>query len=219
MKVIIVGCGRLGIELAERLLEKKFDLSIIDSVRAAFNSLPSDFQGQTVEGEALNQDVLVRAGIEKADALAAVTNSDPLNAVVAHIARTVYHVPHVVVRNYDPRWREVHEIFGSQIVSSTSWGAQRIEELIDHAEVKTIYSAGNGEVEIYEFEVSDLFSGRTLGELMEQENCLPVSLTRAGTAILPNKDTVLVKDDVITFSATNEGVQHIRKCLAGKMEA
>jgi trk system potassium uptake protein TrkA len=214
MKVIIVGCGRLGIELAERLLEKKFDLSIIDSVRAAFNSLPSDFQGQTVEGEALNQDVLVRAGIEKADALAAVTNSDPLNAIVAHIAKTVYHVPHVVVRNYDPRWREVHEIFGSQIVSSTSWGAQRIEELIDHAEVKTIYSAGNGEVEVYE-----LFNGRTLGELMEQENCLPVSLTRAGTAILPNKDTVLVKDDVITFSATNEGVQHIRKCLAGKMEA
>ena len=219
MKVIIVGCGRLGVQLAERLLDKKADLSIVDAVRAAFNSLPTDFQGQTVEGEALNQDVLVRAGIEKADALAAVTNCDPLNAIVAHIARTVYHVPHVVVRCYDPRWREVHEVFGSQVVSSTSWGAQRIEELIDHEEVKTVYSAGNGEVEVYEFEVPDSFSGRKLGELLTENESLPVSLTRAGKAVLPTSETILAKDDVIDFSATYEGVQHIRACLTGKQEA
>jgi trk system potassium uptake protein len=214
MKVIIIGCGRVGVVLAQRLILRDADIAIIDNVRAAFNNLPSDFDGLTIEGDALNQDVLIRAGIEKADALVSVTNCDPLNAVVAQIARTIYHVPHVVVRNYDPRWRELHEMFGFQMISSTSWGAQRIEELIENEDVRTVFSAGNGEVEIYEFEVTDKLHNHVLGELMACEECLPVSLTRAGKAILPNKDTILAKDDLIQFSATIDGVRVIRGLLA-----
>jgi trk system potassium uptake protein len=214
MKVIIIGCGRVGVVLAQRLILRQADVAIIDNVRAAFNNLPTDFDGLTIEGDALNQDVLIRAGIEKADALVAVTNCDPLNAVVAQIARTIYSVPHVVVRNYDPRWRELHEMFGSQVISSTSWGAQRIEELIENENVRTVYSAGNGEVEIYEFEVTEKLDHHKLGELMACEECLPVSLTRAGKAILPNKDTLLLKDDLIQFSATISGVRVIRGLLA-----
>ena len=142
------------------------------------------------------------------------TNCDPLNAVVAQIARTIYNVPHVVVRNYDPRWRELHEMFGSQVISSTSWGAQRIEELIENENVRTVYSAWNGEVKSMSFEVTEKLDHHKLSELMACEECLPVSLTRAGKAILPNKDTLLVKDDLIQFSATISGVRVIRGLLA-----
>jgi trk system potassium uptake protein len=209
MKVIIVGCGRLGVILAERLLRKKTDISIIDNIRASFNSLPPDFEGQTIEGEALNQDVLIRAGIDKADALVAVTNCDPLNAVVAHVARTIFNVPHVVVRNYDPKWRELHELFGFQVISSTAWGAQRIEEMIENEDIKMVYSAGNGEVEIYEFEIPGHLTGQALKEIMNTAEALPVSLTRGGKAILPTLETVLEKDDVLQVSATNTGAVHI----------
>jgi trk system potassium uptake protein len=214
MKVIIVGCGRLGVILVQRLLQKNAQISIIDTVGASFVNLPAGFIGQTIEGDALNQDVLLRAGIEKADALVAVTNCDPLNAVVAHIAYSIYHVPHVIVRNYEPRWRELHEMFGLQVISSTSWGAQRIEELIENEDVRTVFSAGNGEVEIYEFEVTEKLHNHTIGELMACKECLPVSLTRAGKAILPNADTLLEKDDLIQFSATIDGVRIIRGLLA-----
>lgn len=212
MKVIIVGCGRLGIVLAQRLMLKKADITVVDSVKAAFTHLPSDFEGQTVEGDALNQDVLLRAGIDKADALVAVTNCDPLNAVVANIARTIFNVPHVVVRNFDPKWRDLHEMFGFQVISSTSWGAQRIEEMIENADVRMVYSAGNGEVEVYEFEIPASLAGKQLGEFTSEE-CIPISLTRAGKAVLPRPDMTLEKDDLVQISATNVGAKAIHDRL------
>ncbi|MBU0494614.1 MAG: TrkA family potassium uptake protein [Chloroflexi bacterium] len=129
MNMIVIGCGRVGAQLAYRLYQQGHKV-VVDPVAEAFENLPADFRGRTVEGEVLNQDVLRRAGIEQADGLAAVTSLDPVNAVVAHVARTVYHVPTVVVRNYNPRWRVIHEAFGLPVISSTSWGAQRIEELL-----------------------------------------------------------------------------------------
>src|SRR3970282_11551 len=85
--------------------------------------------------------------------LAAVTNSDSLNAVVGHLARQIYHVPNVLARNYDPIRRPLFDAFGLQVVSSSSWGAQRIEELLLNGGQRVIFEAGNGEVGIYELTV------------------------------------------------------------------
>jgi len=215
MRVVIVGCGRLGSELATRLFEKGHEVSIIDNVPAAFNNLPANFQGRIIEGEALSDDVLHRAGIERADALAAVTNQDALNAVTAHIARVVFEVPVVVVRNYDPYTRPLHEAFDLQVVSSSSWGAQRMEELLYHGEIRTIFSAGNGEVEVYEITVPKAWQGRRLCDLMEPEQSLAIALTRAGKAVLPPGEMELRSEDVITISATLEGIEAIRSRVNG----
>ena len=210
MKIIIIGCGRLGVELACRLNKSGADLAIVDNIAASFSNLPSNFEGLTVEGEALNQDVLLRAGIEKADGVAAVTNCDPLNAVIGQIAKVVYNVPHIVVRNFDPRWRPIHEAFHHQLVSSTSWGAQRIEELLYHAEVRTVYSAGNGEVEVYEIAIPEKWNGKLLREVLTSSECIPVSITRAGRASLPTPESVVQTGDVIHFTATMEGAQTVK---------
>ncbi|HUM27755.1 MAG TPA: NAD-binding protein, partial [Anaerolineales bacterium] len=146
MNLIVVGCGRVGAELAYRLFKGGHQVTIVDSNRQAFNRLHPDFRGRTLEGEGLAENVLDRAGIKEADGLAAVTNSDTLNAVVAHTARIYYHVPVVVARNYDPNLRPVIESFGLQTVSSTFWGAQRVEELLINPAQRVVYSAGNGEV-------------------------------------------------------------------------
>jgi trk system potassium uptake protein TrkA len=218
MNIIVVGCGRVGAELAYRLYQKGHQVTVIDQLDTAFDNLPPDFRGRMVEEEVLNQDVLRRAGIEQADGLAAVTNSDSVNAVVAHVARAAYHVPNVVVRNYDPSWRPLHEAFGLQVISSASWGAQRLEELLYHAEIRTVFSAGNGEVEIYEFSVPEAWHGRSLQDLLPEGQCLAVALTRAGRAILPSDEMLLEAGDVVLLSATADGIEVLRQQLSSAQD-
>jgi trk system potassium uptake protein TrkA len=219
MNIVIVGCGRVGAELAYRLFRRDNHVAVIDRIEASFRNLPVDFRGRTVEGEALNRDVLVRAGIQEAQGFAAVSSSDTLNAVVAHIARIAYHVPNIYVRNYDPLYRHMHEAFGHQIVSSSSWGAQRIEELLMNADIQTIYSAGNGEVEIYEFQIPSSWGGRSISELVANSQAIPVALTRAGNAVLPAPDTQLQQGDIVLFSAALEGAKELHDRLAQLKEA
>jgi trk system potassium uptake protein TrkA len=218
MEVIVIGCGRVGSELAYRVYKKGHHVTIVDSNENSFQNLPADFRGRTIEGEALNQIVLRRAGIETADGLAAVTNSDTLNVAVAHVARTVYEVPNVVVRNYDASLRSLHEAFDLQVVSSTSWGAQRVEEMLYHHEMRSVFSAGNGEVEIYEFTVPSEWNGHSLGEILPAQNVTPSALTRAGKAILPENATILNTGDVVLVSATFDGITNLRQRLKTSLE-
>jgi trk system potassium uptake protein TrkA len=213
MKVIVIGCGRLGAELAARLFQRGNQVSVIDVDQSAFTKLPPNFEGRINEGEAINRDVLHRAGIERADTVAIATDSDVLNAVVGHLARTYYKVPNVVVRNHDPRYRPIQEAFGLQVVSAMSWGAQRIEELIYDADIRAVFSAGNGEVEVYEISLPESWDGKTIGEVTSSEAYVPVSVTRAGRAILPSANMVLKAGDVLYISATLDGIEALRKRL------
>jgi trk system potassium uptake protein TrkA len=218
MNLIVVGCGRVGAELAYRLYQGGHQVTVIDEVAQAFDNLPSDFRGRTLEGEVLNQDVLRRAGIAQADGLAAVTNSDSINAVVARVACAVYHVSNVVVRNYDPRRRLLHEAFGLQVVSSASWGAQRMEALLHETRIRPVFSAGNGEVEVYELAVPGVWQGRSLQELLPEGDCLAMALTRAGKAMLPAVDAPLEAGDVLLLSATMDGIEALRQRLGEREE-
>ncbi len=213
MKYVVVGCGRVGAELAQRLQAQGHEVTVVDQEEEAFHNLGPAFQGRTVEGEVLNQNVLRRAGIEEADGLAAVTNSDTLNAVVAHAAREVFHVPSVVARNYDPTRRLLYEAFGLQMVGSSSWGAQRVEEMLYHQDIRTVFSAGNGEVEVYEVVIPAAWAGRPLAELTEGEGLQIVAHSRAGRAEIPDPSLRLAEGDLLHVSATLEGIVALRKRL------
>ncbi|HMK08111.1 MAG TPA: TrkA family potassium uptake protein [Anaerolineales bacterium] len=213
MKYIVVGCGRVGSELANRLHAAGHEVCVVDPEATAFANLGPGFRGRTIQGEVLNQHVLRRAGIETADGVAAVTNSDSLNAVVAHAARVIFRVPNVVARNYDPRRRAVFEAFGLQVISSTSWGAQRMEELLHHGELLSVFSAGNGEVEVYEVTIPAAWAGRRLGDLTREGVC-GVAHTRAGRASLPEAELRLEEGDIVDVSATLEGMEWLRARLA-----
>lgn len=215
MNMIVIGCGRVGSELAYRLYKKGHRVTVIDKVDSAFANLPPDFRGRTLEGDPLNQELLKRAGIEHAGGIALVTSSDSLNAVVAHVARTVYGVSNAVVRNYEPQWRPMFEAFNLQVVSSSSWGAQRLEELLYQVEMRSVFSAGNGEVEIYEFTVPSGWQGKTLRELLPVENCILAGLTRAGNALIPDLSFPLLEGDVVLVSATLNGIEELRNRVAG----
>jgi trk system potassium uptake protein TrkA len=213
MNVIVVGCGRVGAELAFLLYRRGHDVNIIDHVGSSFSHLDPAYRGRTTEAEPLAEGVLEKAGIREARALASVTNSDAVNAVVAHVARTVYGVPNVVARNYDPRWRALHEAMGLLSVSSTAWGAQRTSELLERPRLRPVFSAGNGEVELYEVTVPEAWAGRTIAELVGGLACSPVSLTHAGRASLPEPVGALAAGDVLHVTATHEGASGLDRRL------
>jgi len=213
MKAIVVGCGRIGSQLAYSMYKRGHEISVVDEEEASFENLPTDFQGRLHEGDAMNQDVLERAGVKNCDALAAVTDSDALNIIVAHIAQSEYKVGRVIARNYDPKLRKVYEVFGIQVVSSTSWGSQRIEELMTDTDMRTVFSAGNGEVEIYELPIKKSLNNLKISDLITCTTCNPLALTRAGKASLPDMDTVVLSGDILTVAATMDGIQSTRANL------
>jgi trk system potassium uptake protein TrkA len=213
MNVIVVGCGRVGSELAYNLYKRGQKVVVLDRDPDAFKNLPADFRGRTLAGEVLSKELLLRAGIETADAVAAVTPVDAVNAVIAHTAKTVWGVKNIVVRDYEPTKRGLHETFGYQLVSPSVWGAQRIEEMLGGGMLRTVFSAGNGEVEVYEFTVPAAWNGKHLTEVLYNGHCQPVSVSRAGRAMLPSPSLPLQSADVIHVSATQEGIESLRKRL------
>jgi trk system potassium uptake protein TrkA len=220
MNFFVIGCGRVGSELAFRLYKSGHKVVVIDISREALNGLSPEFRGRIIEGDVLAERMLERAGIEEADGLATVTNSDTLNAVVGHMAHTLYQVPIIVTRNYDPVMLPVLEAFGCNVVSSTSWGAQRIQELMLDSSLRAIFSAGNGEVEVYEMMVPSAWNGKLLGDLLRNNpGCLPVALTRAGHALLPDTETALETGDLVNVSATFEGIKALRAQIDAGSEA
>lgn len=219
MNFIVIGCGRVGAELSYHLFKSGHQVAVVDINKQAFNRLHPDFRGRTLEGEGLGETVLERAGIREANGLAAVTNSDALNAVVSHAAREFFNVPVVVARNYDPSLRGVIEAFGLQTVGSTTWGAQRVEEMLMNPSEKVVYSAGNGEVEIYEIRIPSEWNDRTLGDLLDTlKECYPVALTRAGRSFLPEAETTFHTGDLLNVSSTFAGISVLTARLSNKAE-
>lgn len=130
MKVIILGCGRVGTRLAQQLDAAGHDVTIIDRNQDSFVRLGPDYGGAMVLGTGIDEDVMRKAGIEKADAFVAVANGDNTNAMAAQIAQQVFHVPHVVARLYDPVREETYKLLGLEIISPTNISVQIIKEMI-----------------------------------------------------------------------------------------
>jgi trk system potassium uptake protein TrkA len=131
MRIIILGCGRLGAYLARRLDREGHAVTIIDRNGESFARLGNDFRGTMVLGTGIDQDILRRAGIEHANAFIAVTNGDNTNAMAAEIAKLVFHVPRVVARLYDPVREDTYHTLGlMETVCPTLIGADKIHEIV-----------------------------------------------------------------------------------------
>jgi trk system potassium uptake protein TrkA len=130
VKIIILGCGRVGSTLAQQLEKAEHQVVIIDRNQDAFARLGPDYGGGMVLGTGIDEDVLRKAGIVDADAFVAVTNGDNTNAMSAQIAKLVFHVPHVVARLYDPVREETYRTLGLETVSPTIMGVDGITDKI-----------------------------------------------------------------------------------------
>lgn len=130
MRVVILGCGRVGARLASSLDRQGHTVSIIDRNSDAFRRLAPDFHGDVILGVGIDEDVLRRAGIETADVFAAVTDADNTNIMASQIAREIFRVPKVITRTYDPSRSETYRTLGLETVCPTTLAAARIRDMV-----------------------------------------------------------------------------------------
>ena len=155
MKIIIVGCGRVGSRLARTLSLQGHTVTVVDKDPTAFEQLGASFKGKTVTGIGFDQDVLKQAGIQHVDALAAVTSSDETNVVTARLAKRVFHVPRVAARVYDPRKAEIYRRLGLQTISPVALGSVQLAELLSFSHLDTVATLGSGDVHIVDVEIPE----------------------------------------------------------------
>ena len=218
MRIIIVGCGQVGSALAYQLYRQGHVVTVIDQKKSAFDYLPSDFQGQTIEGDVMTKNVLLRAQIEDADAVLVVTRSDSLNALVAYIAKTEYHVGTVVAANTDPRQRSIQESFNIPIVSSTSWGAHQFIELITGTPLRAIHFDSDPTLIVYQLQVPEIWQGRALQELLPEEKYKTISLTRANRQLPSSRAQLLETGDLIYLTGDPTEIESLRSQLVSPQE-
>ena len=197
MKSIIIGCGRVGAGLAQSLCQRSQSVTVVDQDATAFERLGTGFTGQTIVGTGFDRDVLLHAGIERADGLAAVTGRDETNVVLARLARQMFRVPRVIARLHDPRHAEVYRRLGIQTMTPLTWGIQRLAELLCYAHLNTTLSLGSGEADIVEVELPYLLVGRTVNELTLVGEIQVAAISREGHTFLPTLGTVLREGDLL----------------------
>ncbi len=197
MKVIIMGCGRVG-EAVSRLLDGEgHEVSVIDYDPDALNRLGPDFKGRKFVGIGFDRDVLLKAGIEQAEAFASASSSDSANIVAARIARHIFHVPRVAARLYDPRRAEIYRRLGLVTFSTTTWGAERLRELLTHSALDPVLSLGSGEVSVISVEAPPHLVGRTVHDLTAPGEIGVAALTRDGRALIPLYGTQFRAGDLL----------------------
>lgn len=213
MKIIIIGCGRVGSGLAKMLSLRKHDVTVIDNNPDSFEALGPTFKGKTVCGIGFDRAVLKHAGIERCDALAAVTASDDANIVAARMAKKFYRVPRVAARLYDPRKAEIYRRFGLQTISPVSLGISRLAEIMTFSQMNVVGTIGTGEVDCIELEVTPLLVGRTVSQLNVPGEFSVIAISRNGKTMLPSSGTVFEEGDLLHLAILSTSTERLKKML------
>jgi trk system potassium uptake protein TrkA len=213
MRILIIGCGRVGAGLAKTLIGRGHSITIIDKDPLAFDKLGDKFKGQTVLGVGFDREVLLKAGIERADGVAAVTSSDEANVVASRIARDFFHVPRVVARLYDVRQAEIYKRLGIQTIAPTGWGINRIADLLLYSPLETVSSLGSGEVELVAAEVPRLLVGKTVRDLTVAGEIHIVSITRDNKTFLPTLGTIFREQDLLHLAVLTTSTNRLKEFL------
>jgi len=202
--VVIMGCGRVGSTLAHALESRGHSVAVIDHDANAFRRLPTDFRGSTVTGTGYDGDVLRAAGIERADAFAAVSNGDNSNIISARLARETFGVSQVAARIYDQRRAEVYERLGIPTVATVRWTADRmLRHLVPEGHVE-IFRDPTSTVSIIEVPLHKEWIGLPLKALERAAGTRAAYLMRFGIGTLPTASTVLQEGDQVFMLVTDD---------------
>jgi trk system potassium uptake protein TrkA len=212
--VIVVGCGRVGSELAERLQESGHSVALIDKDPSAFDLLPVGWPGRTVVGYGFDRDHLLAAGVEDCGALAAVTSGDNSNILTARIARETYDIPNVVARIYDSRRALIYQRLGIPTVATTSWTVDRVLQRMFPETSASVWTDPTGQFRLVERILPSWMAGRALGSL-GNGRWRPVLLTRASEARLANAEMVCQEGDLLLIAVRVDGADELEALLSG----
>ena len=203
MYVVVMGCGRVGSSLAAALVRLGNEVAVIDRDPSAFLRLGPDFPGHTIVGMGFDRDVLVRSGIERADAFAAVSSWDNSNIISARVARETFGVERVVARIYDAKRAAVYERLGIPTVATVPWTTDRFLHNLTHESQTAKWRDPTGTVAVAEVSVHEDWIGRNVTEFEAATHSRVAFIIRFGTGVLPDRKTVLQADDQVYIAAVS----------------
>jgi trk system potassium uptake protein TrkA len=213
--VVIVGCGRVGSELAIWLDEHGHSVSVVDRDKGALHKrLPEAFGGRSVVGYGYDRDALLEAGVERADAVVAVTSGDNSNIITARVARETYQVPYVVARIYDPRRAVIYQRLGIPTVATVSWTVDQIRRRLIPSVLTPDWTDSTGTLSLVERPLPAAWAGKKLSDLAD-DRFRVVGVVREGEARLPSDDFVGQEGDVLHVMCTSDALEAFAARLAG----
>jgi trk system potassium uptake protein TrkA len=213
MHVIVVGCGRVGSEVALSLASTEHDVIVIDRKAEAFRRLGDDFKGTTMVGVGFDRDVLTDAGITPNCAVAAVTSGDNSNILIARVARETFGVKHVVARIYDPRRASIYERLGIATVASVAWTSARVLRHLMASESTPDWMDPSAKFTIFERRVPAAGAGISVADLEASSSGRVVVVGRFGEASIPTPATLLQEDDVLHVVIPADGAERLDAAL------
>ena len=210
MYVIIVGCGRVGAELAKLLSNEGHDVVVVDKNPAAFNRLGGTFNGLTLVGNGFDPDLLKEAGVEKADAFCALTNGDNTNLVSAQVAKKIFAIPKVIARVYDPERAQIYQSLGLDIISGTILFAAMLRDKIIESRFSS-YLIETKDVGVMQIEVNDNLVNKSIKDINLTGEFQVVAIKQMEGTIIPTPETTLHKNDVIMAIVRTASLDKVRK--------
>lgn len=215
MHVVVVGCGRVGSGLARTLEESGHSVAVVDRKSKAFERLPEGFSGKTVLGVGFDRDRLKAAGIEEASALAAVTNGDNSNILVARVARETFGIENVIARIYDPRRAKIYERLGVPTIATVEWATERVLQRILPERPTAEWIDASARVCLIERPVPAAWAGHKVAELDVAGHARVAVVTRLGEGSVAGPETVLQEGDLVHVSIDGGSIQLFDRHLQG----
>ncbi|MFA6357435.1 MAG: TrkA family potassium uptake protein [Candidatus Omnitrophota bacterium] len=212
MYVIIVGCGRVGAELAKLLSGEGHDIVVIDKSQDSFGRLGNTFNGLTMVGNGFDLALLKQVGIEKADAFCSVTNGDNTNLISAQVAKKIFRVPKVFARVYDPQRAHIYAALGLNIISGTTLFAAMLRDKIIDSRFSS-YLIESKDLGVIEVEVKDSLVGKTIQDINIPAELIVVALRRMQGVIIPEPKTVLKDKDILMGLVKVSSLKEVRAKL------
>ena len=218
MHIVIMGCGRVGSTLAHILEDQGHSLAVIDQDADAFRKLRSGFKGRKITGSGFDRDVLIEAGIEEADAFAAVSSGDNSNIISARVVRESFGIQRVAARIYDPRRAEVYQRLGIPTVATVRWTADQMLRTLMPDGAESLWRDPTGKVVLAEVAYSDDWLGEKVKMLEQSAGIRIAFISRLGEALLPEPGTVLQEGDVVHVIAVESDLERITAAFARRGE-
>jgi trk system potassium uptake protein TrkA len=212
--IVIMGCGRVGASLAHNLVRLEHNVAIIDQDPLAFRRLGDNFSALQVKGVGFDRETLIAAGIEQADAFAAVSSGDNSNIIAARVARETFGVQKVVARIYDPKRAEVYERLGIPTVATVPWTAGRLQKIVLGEATSEVWRDPSGTVSLVHVKPDEGWVGHPLSEFEATTGSHIGMITRFGVGQLPVPSTVIQAEDTLHVFVTDAHAQVLRELSA-----
>jgi Trk K+ transport system NAD-binding subunit len=213
IKVVIGGCSAVGAHIGYLMWMEGHDVTIIDSEPSKFKRLPSKFAGKTLEGTVYDEEALIEAGIEEADAFAALTKYDNSNLMASEVARNIFKVPHVTARLFNPDKEGTYQALGINFVCGTRLMATVLHERLLTSLVHRVAGCFNNVYGLVEFELPAPWVGKTVGHATDRSGISFAYITRRSTGHVPARNFVLASGDVVTALATQDRIARLENFL------